>query len=146
MTNLHIIRNIKPINKVFLLLQDSIPSTLVEKYYVDYYVKDLYTIDLLKISVIYFYSKEKCLKHFLKSLFKSKNLCKIFNLPIVSVQQVFKALKKRCWLFFQEVFLLIYEKLILDTPKNFKRFFRKKEIKILDSSFLKCPISRSYLS
>src|SRR3989338_9401607 len=90
-----IMRNISEIKKV-LGYVDRLPlDQLVVKYNVDSYVKEFYTKDLIKIAILYFYSKERHLKHFLQALLQNEYCCKLFSIPKVSVQQVYKALKKR---------------------------------------------------
>ncbi len=140
-----ILRNIKEINEV-LGFVDRLPlSDLVVKYNVDNYVKEFHTIDLIKIAMLYFYSKERYLKHFLEALLNNDVCCRIFGVQQVSVQQVYKALKKRCWLFFYEAFeQVVKEVKNYDVPCY--KLFKGKEIKIIDSTFLVYALSRIFFA
>lgn len=140
-----LMRNIKEIKEILGFL-DRLPiQNLVVKYKVDSYVKEFNTLHLIKIAVLYFYSKERHLKHFLEALMENEVCCSIFGVPKISVQQVYKALKKRCWLFFYELFEHVVKEL-----KNFEipecRLFRGREIKIADSTFLVYALSRIFFA
>ena len=102
-----ILRNISEIKEVFYFLNNLSLKSLIVKYKVDHYVKEFHTKDLIKIAVLFFYSKERHLKHFLNALLKNSICCKLFKIPEICVQQVYKALKNRCWWFFYEAFNLI---------------------------------------
>ncbi len=125
---------------------DRLPlSDLVVKYNVDNYVKELHTIDVIKIAILYFYSKERHLKHFLEALLENEVCCRLFNIQQVSVQQVYKALKKRCWLFFYEAFeQVVKEVKNYDAPSY--KLFKGKEIMIIDSTFLVYALSRIFFA
>ena len=125
---------------------DRLPlSDLVVKYNVDNYVKELHTIDVIKIAILYFYSKERHLKHFLEALLENEVCCRLFNIQQVSVQQVYKALKKRCWLFFYEAFeQVVKEVKNYDAPSY--KLFKGKEIKIIDSTFLVYALPRIFFA
>lgn len=140
-----ILRNIKEINEV-LGFVDRLPlSDLVVKYNVDSYVKEFHTIDLIKIAILYFYSKERYLKHFLEALLENDICCRIFGIPQVSVQQVYKALKKRCWLFFYEAFEQVVKEAKGNEAPAYK-LFKGKEIKIIDSTFMAYALSRIFFA
>ena len=140
-----LLRNIKEINDV-LGFVDRLPlSELVVKYNVDNYVKEFHTIDIIKIAMLYFYSKESCLKHFLEALLENEVCCRLFNIRQVSVQQVYKALKKRCWQFFYEAFeQVVREVKNYDAPSY--KLFKGKEIKVIDSTFLVYALSRIFFA
>ena len=113
-----LLRNIKEIKEVLDFLDRLSLHNLAVKYNVDSYVKEFKTTHLIKISVLYFYSKERHLKHFLKALLDNDICCSIFGVPKISVQQVYKALKKRCWLFFYEAFeQVVKEVKAYETPQ-----------------------------
>lgn len=120
-------------------------SNLVIKYNVDSYVKEFYTKDLIKVAILYFYSKERHFKHFLEALLANDICCRLFGIRKVSVQQIYKALQKRCWLFFYDAFeQVVKEVRNYETPQY--RLFKGKEIKILDSTFLVYALSRIFFA
>lgn len=140
-----LLRNIKEIKEVLGFL-DRLPlQNLIVKYNVDNYVKELKTLDLIKIAVLYFYSKERHLKHFLSALMDNLICCKLLGIAKVSVQQVYKALKKRCWWFFYEAFAQVV-KGFKDYEVPYHRLFKGKEIKIIDSTFLVYALSRIFFA
>ena len=144
-TNTLLLRNIKEINEVLGFLDRLSLGAITDKYNVDDYVKKFNTLDLIKIAILYFYSKERHLKHFLKALLENKTCCKLFGIPEVSVQQVYKALKNRCWLFFYEAFEQIVKEIKgHETPTY--RLFKGKEVKIIDSTFLVYALSRIFFA
>jgi hypothetical protein len=140
-----ILRNIKEINQVLHFVDRLSLKDLVTKYNVDNYVKEFKTVDLIKISILYFFSKEQHLKHFLKALLSNKVCCRLFSIPVISVQQVYKALKKRCWFFFYESFHLVSKELRNKESLSY-RVFKGKEIKIIDSTFLTYALSRIFFA
>ena len=138
-----LLRNIKEIKEV-LHFVDKLPlGSLTVKYRVDSYVKEFHTLDLIKIAILYFYSKERHFKHFLEALLSNEVCCRLFGLPQVSVQQAYKALKKRCWFFFYEAFGQTIKHLD-NRELSAHRLFKGKEIKILDSTFLVYALSRIF--
>lgn len=140
-----LLRNIKEIKEVLGFL-DRLPlQNLIVKYNVDNYVKELKTLDIIKIAVLYFYSKERHLKHFLSALMDNLICCKLLGIANVSVQQVYKALKKRCWWFFYEAFAQVV-KGFKDYEVPYHRLFKGKEIKIIDSTFLVYALSRIFFA
>ena len=138
-------RNICEIKKVLGFVDRLSLDQLVVKYNVDSYVKEFYTKDLIKIAILYFYSKERHLKHFLKALLENDLCCKLFGIPKISVQQVYKALKKRCWYFFYEAFGQVVKELKQHETAEY-RLFKGKEIKIIDSTFLVYALSRIFFA
>lgn len=140
-----LLRNIKEIKEVLGFLDHLSLHQLTTKYNVDRYVKEFNTIYLIKIAILYFYSKERHFKHFLKALLNNEACCRLFGIPKVCVQQVYKALKKRCWLFFYEAFEQIVKEIKnYETPQY--RLFKGKEIKIIDSTFLVYALSRIFFA
>jgi hypothetical protein len=61
------------------------------------------------------------------------------------VQQVYKALEKRCWLFFYEAFEQIVNEVKGQETLHY-RLFQGKEIKIIDSTFLVYALSRIFFA
>lgn len=140
-----LLREIKEINNVLGFLDTLSLSETITKYNVDNYVKEFKTIYLVKIAILYFYSKERHFKHFLKALLANDLCCRLFHVPKISVQQVYKALKKRCWLFFYEAFEQIVKE-VKNHETSHYRLFKSKEIKILDSTFLVYALSRIFFA
>ncbi len=140
-----LLRHIKEIKEILHFLERFDLSDLAIKYQVDSYVKEFYTTDLVKVAILYFYSKERCLKHFLEALLDNETCCKLFGVPQVCVQQVYKALEKRCWLFFYEAFEQIVRK-VKQQEAQPHRLFQGKEIKIVDSTFLVYALSRIFFA
>lgn len=140
-----LLRNLKEVKEVLGFLDNLSLDHLIIKYNVDNYVKELYTIDIIKIATLYFYSKERHFKHFLEAMLNSQICCGIFKIKKICVQQIYKAISKRCWWFFYEAFHQIV--------KEFKgketlthRLFKGKEIKIIDSTFLVYALSRIFFA
>jgi transposase len=140
-----LLRNLSEIKEVLGFLDKISLSDLVTKYNVDSYVKDFHTIHLIKIAILYFYSKERHLKHFLTALMDNPTCCRIFGIPKISVQQVYKALQKRCWFFFYEAFEQIVQEVKGHETASHK-LFKGKEIKIIDSTFLVYALSRIFFA
>jgi hypothetical protein len=138
-----LIRNVVHINQVLGFLAKLNLDDLVLKYNVDTYVKEFHTIDLVKIVILYFYSKERNFKDFLEALMSNAYCCKMFGISKISVQQVYKALKKRCWWFFYEVFHQVSSN-ANSAPEHM--LFKGREIKILDSTFLTYALSRIFFA
>jgi len=138
-----LLRNIKEVKEVLHFVDKLSLSELVLKYNVDRYVKDFHTLDLIKIAILFFYSKESHLKHFLKALLSNDLCCKLFDVPQISVQQVYKALKNRCWFFFYEAFSQVVKATDNRETPDF-RLFNGKEVKIVDSTFLVYALSRIF--
>lgn len=140
-----LLRNISEIKEVLGFVDRLSLSQLVIKYNVDKYVKEFHTIHLIKIAILYFYSKERHLKHFLEALLSNELCCGLFSIPTVSVQHVYKALKKRCWFFFYEAFSQIVKEVNKRETADY-RLFKGKEIKIIDSTFLVYALSRIFFA
>jgi hypothetical protein len=138
-----LLRNVREIKQVFGFLDRFNLDELRLKYQVDFYVKEFHTKDLLKIGILFFYSKEAHLKHFLEALHANEHCCRLFGLPHTSVQHVYKALKKRCWWFFYEAFHQVSATLKERSPSA-ARLFHGREIKALDSTFLEYAIERLF--
>jgi hypothetical protein len=140
----YIERNLHQIKNLFTILESSQVNDLIEKYNVDLYVKNLKTIHLLKISLLFYLSREKYLKNFLEGFLKRDILRIIFNLPKTSYQQIYKALKKRCWLFHYTALLTINLELKKKYPKS--KLFKNKEMRICDSTTLEFCVKRLYFA
>lgn len=140
-----LLRNLKEIKEVLVFLERLPLQDLVLKYNVDSYVKVFYTRDLIKIAVLYFYSKERHLKHFLKALLHNGICCSLFCIPKVSIQQVYKAIQKRCWWFFYDAFGQVV-KAVKEKETASYRLFHGKEIKIVDSTFLVYALTRIFFA
>ena len=138
-----LIRNVRHINQVLGFLSRLDLDDLVVKYNVDSYVKEFHTVDLVKIVILYFYSKERNFKNFLEALMSNAYCCKLFRVPKTSVQHIYKSLKNRCWWFFYEVFHQISSN-ANSTPEHM--LFKGREIKILDSTFLTYALSRIFFA
>ena len=140
-----LLRHIREIEKALDFL-DSLPlADLVVKYNVDHYVKKLPTRDVLKIAILFFYSKERYLKHFLVALLSNGLCCRLFRVNKVTFQQVYKAIQHRCWFFFYEAFHQAV-KLVFRREVPAHRLFQGKEIKIMDSTFLTYALSRLFIA
>jgi hypothetical protein len=139
-----VLRNIKHINQVLGFLDQFDLENLISKYHVDDYVKTFHTIDLVKIVILHLYSKERHFKNFLEALMTNAYCCKLFGVQKVSVQQVYKALDSRCWMFFYEAFHQISSRLNIGSPEH--KLFKGREIKILDSTFLTYALSRIFFA
>jgi len=140
-----LLRRIKEINQALGFIDRLDLDDLVIKYNVDRYVKDFRTVDMIKIAMLYFYSKERYLKHFLEALYANKACCALFHVPHTSVQHVYKALKKRCWWFFYEAFHQVVAKLQGREPLVDK-LFRNREVRIIDSTFVEVAMTRLFFA
>ena len=143
--NTLLLRNIAEIKEVLGFVDRFSLGQLVTTYNVDKYVKEFKTADLIKVAILYFYSKERHLKQFLEALLKNEICCRLFGVPQVSIQQVYKALKKRCWWFFYDAFHQVTKELTgREVPHH--RLFKGKEIKIIDSTFLEFALTRIFFA
>ena len=78
------------IKELFCCVDNLDLSEEEEKYKVNDYVKEFYIKDLTKISILFLFSKEKYLKHFLEALVKNPLVCVHYNISYVSVQHFYK--------------------------------------------------------
>lgn len=115
--------------------QDDI-NVLIEKYEINKYVKKFAIQHLHKIMILFVFSHYTSFNQFIQRLLNSRWALKLFGIPLVSVQQVYKALNKRTHNFFRDVFFA--------SIKTIK--FPKKSIKIIDSTFIEIIAKRIFFA
>ena len=120
-------------------------ETEINKYNVDKYTKTFHVKDLMKLNILFLFSREPFFKNFLVALKENPFIYKHFGIQQVSVQQVFKSLQHKCWWFFYEAFHIL-SKQCRNKNSFSHRLFKDREIKIADSTFLEYCIERLFFA